>query len=335
MHDMDCVDYNMLNVTYTHPININIEVTNDIISMRLDIANKAPSEDVSLYLYDAISGMPESDTQDLNTLNIDASYLVSEYDNYMNTVDIYADVEDFMFNGTNAINFTVNLSCEMVEVTQSTNPDEQHNLSYLFIILGLVIIVPVLIFVFYKWRKKWKKTTNQVSKMNDAIAMTMVSESKNNDPGAVGAQNSILQAAADDDSKQTPKDENTVNEGKGENDNANHLVSGMMDAADVAAKTVQHDVDDNWVIDTMNKKNEGETMEKYEEQNTFIKITKILQQCDEKEWAIYLNNFKREKMTDDRMQYLQNESVLWDKLIPETGVRLQFQHLWNDVECQF
>eukprot|EP01083_Nonionella_stella_P300904 1029674_1 len=54
-------------------------------------------------------------------------------------------------------------------------------------------------------------------------------------------------------------------------------------------------------------------------------IKRILQACDAADWNRYLENFQRQKMTDSRLKYIKNENdALWDKLIPEWGVKLEF-----------
>jgi len=65
--------------------------------------------------------------------------------------------------------------------------------------------------------------------------------------------------------------------------------------------------------------------------DVFKVITDILQQCDENEWETYLQNFVREKLNDDTLQYVDlEEAEIWKQLLPHIGVRYKFMVLWKD-----
>ena len=50
-----------------------------------------------------------------------------------------------------------------------------------------------------------------------------------------------------------------------------------------------------------------------------------MKECDDGEWEKYLENFKKEKINDTRLQFVDmDDKDLWQGLIPEAGVRFQF-----------
>ena len=77
---------------------------------------------------------------------------------------------------------------------------------------------------------------------------------------------------------------------------------------------------------------QGENLDEYEEEKNFKEIEKILKQCDDREWEKYLYNFKKEKMTDKRVKILGNGDEIWEDLIPEYGVRIEFKKSWNQTK---
>merc|ERR1712113_877193 len=80
-------------------------------------------------------------------------------------------------------------------------------------------------------------------------------------------------------------------------------------------KTIdQNNMDNNMVVDTMNDINEYKWIE-----NTLKKL-------DKSEWNRYLNNFKKNKITDLRLKHIAfDDKDVWKQLIPEIGVRYEFQ----------
>ena len=71
---------------------------------------------------------------------------------------------------------------------------------------------------------------------------------------------------------------------------------------------------------------DGEDYAQYKD-NQYKWIENALKQCDKHEWKTYLNNFKQNKITDDRLNNLKIKEQHWQSLIPEIGVRIEFQEL--------
>ena len=71
-----------------------------------------------------------------------------------------------------------------------------------------------------------------------------------------------------------------------------------------------------------------------DENDEYSQIIEILKQCDAKQWEVFLENFKNEKVTDKCMEYLKCDpdddgQEMWKQLIPPIGVRVMFKSLWN------
>eukprot|EP01084_Bolivina_argentea_P064670 117914_1 len=59
-------------------------------------------------------------------------------------------------------------------------------------------------------------------------------------------------------------------------------------------------------------------------------IERILKKCDSDEWEQYLDNFKKHKVTDVRLKLINDDDEIWNILIPEYGVRIEFkQYIFN------
>eukprot|EP01084_Bolivina_argentea_P054561 100059_1 len=67
--------------------------------------------------------------------------------------------------------------------------------------------------------------------------------------------------------------------------------------------------------------------------NAYIIITNLLRICDDMEWKKYLRNFVKHKLNDERLKFLADDyQQVWQELIPEIGIRLQFQALWREKQ---
>ena len=75
----------------------------------------------------------------------------------------------------------------------------------------------------------------------------------------------------------------------------------------------------------------GETLDEYDEECDFEIIENILKKCDKKDWEGYLDNFKKEKLSDRRLKRMRTSDKMWEKLIPEYGVRIEFKDLWDQI----
>merc|ERR1712129_332584 len=67
-----------------------------------------------------------------------------------------------------------------------------------------------------------------------------------------------------------------------------------------------------------------------ESDSDYAKIKKVLMLCDKQDWAFYLNNFQRHKMTDKRLETYIHDAI-WEPLIPDLGVRLDFKALFQTM----
>ena len=61
----------------------------------------------------------------------------------------------------------------------------------------------------------------------------------------------------------------------------------------------------------------------------------ILKQCDGARWEEYLDHFKREKVTDKALQFMECDAnddaqQIWKGLLPQLGVRVMFKTLWTE-----
>ena len=63
----------------------------------------------------------------------------------------------------------------------------------------------------------------------------------------------------------------------------------------------------------------------------YKRIIGLLKECDPEDWEIYLKAFKKDKWTDETLQFINtNQSDdIWSALIPQLGVRMRFQQLWK------
>eukprot|EP01084_Bolivina_argentea_P091900 165393_1 len=74
---------------------------------------------------------------------------------------------------------------------------------------------------------------------------------------------------------------------------------------------------------------DGENVNEYEEEKGYDWICNTLKKCDKKHWKMYLKNFKKNKITERILIDLKDDAV-WRELIPELGIRVQFQQLWKE-----
>eukprot|EP01083_Nonionella_stella_P113977 336513_1 len=73
---------------------------------------------------------------------------------------------------------------------------------------------------------------------------------------------------------------------------------------------------------------DGDTGRSHEE---YLQIINSLRECDNTEWKMYLDNFKKHKIDDTRLKqyWSKYNDHVWQELIPEFGVRYQFKDLWG------
>ena len=67
----------------------------------------------------------------------------------------------------------------------------------------------------------------------------------------------------------------------------------------------------------------------------YSRIIVILRECDIDRWEDYLENFKREMVTDKALEFMNcdpkdDEQQIWKELLPQFGVRVIFKTLWNE-----
>ena len=65
--------------------------------------------------------------------------------------------------------------------------------------------------------------------------------------------------------------------------------------------------------------------------NEYEWIESALKQCDEIEWMQYIDNFRKQKVTDCRLKHIINDDIL-NQLIPEIGVRFEFKALYDNKQ---
>ena len=58
-------------------------------------------------------------------------------------------------------------------------------------------------------------------------------------------------------------------------------------------------------------------------------IENTLKQCDKDQWELYLEQFKKHKITDDRILYLKDEED-WEEILPEIGIRILFKEFHKE-----
>merc|ERR1712157_628771 len=60
-------------------------------------------------------------------------------------------------------------------------------------------------------------------------------------------------------------------------------------------------------------------------------IETALKQCDEIGWMQYLDNFKKQAVTDCRLKHVINDEIL-NQLIPEIDIRKKFKALFDNKQ---
>ena len=78
-----------------------------------------------------------------------------------------------------------------------------------------------------------------------------------------------------------------------------------------------------------------QTVTATDENDEYCQIIEILKQCDADRWNEILDNFKREKVTDKAMEYLECDpkddgQECWKDVMPQLGVRVMFKTLWSE-----
>ena len=96
-----------------------------------------------------------------------------------------------------------------------------------------------------------------------------------------------------------------------------------------------HVVSSSSLSESPNSRNELIGANIADENDEYSQIIEILKQCDAKQWNVFLENFKNEKVTDKAMEYLKCDpdddgQEMWRQLIPPIGVRVMFKTMWSD-----